>query len=85
MPGLFVRRNTTYSRFNFDAPANEDLAFGHAEYQIVADDAYSQDTTTLEHTPQCAARPLGEITCHYGRAHARGSAHYWTERTLRRM
>ena len=53
MPGLFVRRNTTYSRFNFDAPANEDLAFGHAEYQIVADDAYRRTTTSGAHTAMC--------------------------------
>ena len=83
MPGLFVRRNTTYSRFNFDAPANEDLAFGHAEYQIVADDAYSQDNdfwSTHRNVP--LARSEKSLATMVERM--RGvPLYYWTERTLR--
>lgn len=83
MPGLFVRRNTTYSRFNFDAPANEDLAFGHAEYQIVADDAYSQDNdfwSTHRNVP--LARSEKSLATMVERMR-RVPLYYWTERTLR--
>ncbi len=83
MPGLYVRRNTTYSRFNFDAPANEDLAFGHAEYQIVADDAYSQDNdfwSTHRNVP--LARSEKSLATMVERMR-RVPLYYWTERTLR--
>ncbi|MDE5895984.1 MAG: carboxypeptidase-like regulatory domain-containing protein, partial [Muribaculum intestinale] len=83
MPGLYVRRNTTYSRFNFDAPADEDLAFGHAEYQIVADDAYSQDNdfwSTHRNVP--LARSEKSLATMVERMR-RVPLYYWTERTLR--
>ena len=83
MPSLYVRRNTTYDDFNFDAPADETAAFGHAEYQVVADDAYLQDDTfwdTHRDVPlDRAEKSLSTMVTRLRQV----PLYYWTERTVR--
>ena len=83
MPSLYVRRNTTYDRFNFDAPADEAGAFNHAEYQIVADDAYLQgDEFWAEHRYVPLDRSEKSLATMVERMR-QVPLYYWTERTVR--
>lgn len=83
MPSLYVRRNTTYDRFNFDAPADEAGAFNHAEYQIVADDAYLQDDEFwAEHRYVPLDRSEKSLATMVERMR-QVPLYYWTERTVR--
>lgn len=83
MPSLYVRRNTTYDRFNFDAPADEAGAFNHPEYQIVADDAYLQgDEFWAEHRYVPLDRSEKSLATMVERMR-QVPLYYWTERTVR--
>ena len=83
LPSLYVRRNTTYNDFNFTPPADVAAAFDHAEYQVVADDAYTQDATfwdkrrniPLDRSEQSISTMVTRLR--------QVPLYYWTERTIR--
>ena len=41
LPKMYVRRNTAYDNFSFEAPSDSS-AFNHVEYEVVAEEAYEQ-------------------------------------------
>ena len=84
MPKLYVRRNTAYDNFNFNEPSDS-TAFEHAEYEVVADDAYDSDSEYWDSNRlvplEKGESGVGEMTAKLRRQ----PLYYWTERILKLM
>ncbi len=81
-PKMYVRRNTVYQNFSFEAP-DDDAVFKYAEYQVVDDNAYGQSEAFWADN---RAVPLNKGESGIGEMMTKlrkQPLYYWSERALR--